>query len=272
MTIIVRSTDSVPTHAWTPPTNGCLPSNKFQKHSDDVHRGSILGNPACTPQATLTAACPAPPHRQLPLRLYGGYAETPCPDIDDSKVSCTEEQATADLGSLHSVSKVALPACESSEMRKLMMHANPVATASQLLTRIRQVPRADNQLSSSPAGLQCMSAQTVHVPSASWLPALSVPDPVHLSCLTATPPGQSQSQRNKHAVEYMTSPRHGEKRKLSSLRHQLDFLGKGLHSQPQEQLVSNVADRAVPLWQDDTAFGAELTQRPKQSGMQLPKL
>lgn len=267
MTSIVRSTHSVPTHARTTPTNGCLPSNMFQSHSDDVHRGSRFGNPACTPQATLAAACPAPPHRQLPLRLYGGSAQRLCPAIDDSKVSCTEEHAIADLGGLQSVSNLALPACESSDMHKLMMHANPITTASQLLSRIRQVPRADNQLSSSPAGLQCMSAQTNHVPSASWLPGLSAPDSVHLSCLTATPPGQSQPQRNRHAAEYMTRPRHGEKRKLSSLRPQLDFMGKGLHSQSREQLVSTVADRAVPLWQDDMAVGAELTQRPKQSGM-----
>ncbi len=70
----------------------------------------------------------------------------------------------------------------------------------------------------------------------------------------------------------MTGPRHGEKRKLSSLGPQPDFMGKGLHSQSQEQLVSNVADQAVPLWQDDIAFGAELTQRPKRSGTELPKM
>ncbi len=272
MTSIVHSTHSVPTHAWTTPTNGCLPSNTFQNHSDDVHRGSKFGNPACTPQSTLTAACPAPPHRHPPLRIYGGYAETLCPDIDNSEVPCIEEQAVADLGSLQSVSQAALPACESSDMRKLMMHANPIMTASQLLSRIRQAPMADNQLSSSPAGLQCMSTPTVHVPSASWVPALSVPVSVHSSCLTATPPGQSQSQRHKRADAYTTGPRHGEKRKLSSLRPQLDYMGKGLCSESHEQLVSNAAGHAVPLWQDDTAAGTELTQRPKRSGTQPPKL
>ncbi|KAL0033743.1 hypothetical protein WJX77_003408 [Trebouxia sp. C0004] len=117
----------------------------------------------------LTAICPAPPHRQAPLRIYGGYAEMLCPDIGDRKVPRREEQAVADLSSLQSVSPVAHPA---------------------------------------------------------W-------------------------------------PRHGEKRKLPSIRPQLDYIG--LRSQSQEQLVSNMAGRAVPLWQDDMAFGAELTQRPKRS-------
>ncbi len=271
MTSIVRSTHSMPTRAWTTPTNGCLPSNTFQNHSDDVHRGSKFGNPACTLPATLTAACPAPPHRQPPLRQYGGFAERVCPDIDNSKVPCIEEQAFADLSSLQSVSQAALPACEASDMRKLMMHANPIMTASQLLSRISQAPMAENQLSCSPAaGLHCTSTQTVHAPSASWLPGLSVPDSVHLSCLTAMPPGQSQLQRHRHSDGYMTGPRLGEKRNLSSSRPQLDFMDKGLHSQSREQLVSNVADHAVPLWQDDMAFGAELPQRPKRSGMQPP--
>ncbi len=273
MTSILRSTHSMPTYAWSTPKNGCLPSNTFQNHSDDVHKGSKVGKPACTPQAKLTAACPAPPRCHPPLRLYGGYAEKPCPAIDNSEVPCIEEQAVADLGSLQSVSTVALPARESSDMHKLMMHASPITTASQLLSRIKQAPRAENQLSSSPAaGLHCTSTQTVHVPSASWLPALSVPSSLQSSCLTARPPGQSLSQRHRHSDGYMTGPRHGEKRKLSSLRPQPDHMCKGLHSQSQEQLVSNVADHAVPLWQDDMAFGAELTQRPKRSGMQPQKL
>ena len=205
--------------------------------------------------------------------LPSTIARSPFPAIDNSEVPCIEEQAVADLGSLQSVSTVAHPARESSDMRKLMMHANPITTASQLLSRIKQAPMADNQVSSSPAaGLHCTSTQTVHVPSASWLPALSVPVSLHSSCLTAGPTGQSLSQRHRHSDGYMTGPRHGEKRKLSSFRPQLDFMGKGLHSQLQEQLVSNAADHAVPLWQDDIAFGAELTQRPKRSGMQPPKL
>lgn len=271
MTSIVRSTHSVPTHAWTTPTNGCLPSNTYQNNSDDVHRGSKFGNPACTPQFTLAAACPAPPHRQPPLSIYSGYAETLCPDIDNSEVPCIDEQAVADLSNLQSVSQAALP-CESSDMRKLMMHAKPISTASQLLSRIRQAPMADNQVSSSPAGLQCMSTQTVHVPSASWVPALSVPVSVHSSCLTARPPGQSQFQSNRCADVYMTRPRPGEKRKLSSLRAQLDYMGKDLCSESHAQLVSNVADRAVPLWQEDMAARTELTQRPKRAGMHPPEL
>lgn len=246
MTSIVRSTHNVPTHAWATPTNGCLPTNMFPNYSDEMHRGSKFGNPACAPPATLTAACLAPPHRQPPLRIYGGSAEVLRPDVDDNEVPCAEEQ-----------------------MHKLMMHANPITTASQLFSRIRQAP-IDNQLSSSPARLHCVSGQTVHVPSASWLPASSVPVSVHSSCLTAGPPGQSQPPRNRHADEYMTVPRHGQKRKVSSSRPQLDCMCTGLHSQSQEQLLSNVADHAVPLWQDDMAFGAELTQRPKRSGMQPP--
>ncbi|KAA6423029.1 MAG: hypothetical protein FRX49_07017 [Trebouxia sp. A1-2] len=219
MTSIVRSTHSVPTHAWTTPTNGCLPSNTYQNNSDDVHRGSKFGNPACTPQFTLAAACPAPPHRQPPLSIYSGYAETLCPDIDNSEVPCIDEQAVADLSNLQSVSQAALP-CESSDMRKLMMHAKPISTASQLLSRIRQAPMADNQ---------------------------------------------SQFQSNRCADVYMTRPRPGEKRKLSSLRAQLDYMGKDLCSESHAQLVSNVADRAVPLWQEDMAARTELTQRPKRA-------
>ncbi|DBA91596.1 TPA: hypothetical protein ACH3X1_003205 [Trebouxia sp. C0004] len=260
MTSIVRNTHNVPAHVWTTPINGRLPTNTFPNHSDDVHRASKSGNPACTAQSMLTAICPAPPHRQAPLRIYGGYAEMLCPDIGDRKVPRREEQAVADLSSLQSVSPVAHPACESSDMHKLMMHANPITTASQLLSRIRQAP-IDNHIKSSPAGLHSMSSQTVHVPSASLLPALSVPASVN--CLTPSPPGQSQSQRHRHVHEHTTGPRHGEKRKLPSIRPQLDYIG--LRSQSQEQLVSNMAGRAVPLWQDDMAFGAELTQRPKRS-------
>ncbi|KAL0029642.1 hypothetical protein WJX79_010174 [Trebouxia sp. C0005] len=64
---------------------------------------------------------------------------------------------------------------------------------------------------------------------------------------------------------YMTRPRPGEKRKLSSLRAQLDYMGKDLCSESHAQLVSNVADRAVPLWQEDMAARTELTQRPKRA-------
>jgi len=83
--------------------------------------------------------------------LPSTIARSPFPAIDNSEVPCIEEQAVADLGSLQSVSTVALPARESSDMRKLMMHANPITTASQLLSRIKQAPMADNQVSSSPA-------------------------------------------------------------------------------------------------------------------------
>lgn len=250
MTSIVRSTHSVATHACTTPTNGCLPSNRFQNHSDDVHRTSKFGNLACTPQATLTAACPAPPHRQPPLRTYGVYAEMLSPATDNSKVPCTDEHAIADLGSLQKVGQVAPPACEASDMHTLMMHANPIATASQLLSRLRQAP-IDDQINSSLAS--SMTSQTVHVPSASWLPPLSVPDSVHWSCLTATP------------HEHMIRPRHGEKRKLSRLRPQLDYMCTSLHSESQEQRVSHGAGHAIPDWQDGMAAGTELTQRPKRS-------
>lgn len=81
----------------------------------------------CTPPTRGPSACPAPPRRRPP---HGGA------DIRDHAPPCIDKQVFGNLESLSTAS-------EAADMHRLTMHSSPVSSASELLSRLRQVPNND---------------------------------------------------------------------------------------------------------------------------------
>ena len=115
----------------------------------------------CTPPTRGPSPCPAPPRRHP----SHGFA-----DIGDHTLFCMDKPALDNLDMVQTLSPDLPLAVEAADMHKLIMHSSPVSSASELLSRLRQVPINDQH--SSPAHHHHMPFQTAPAFTVPQLPQL----------------------------------------------------------------------------------------------------
>lgn len=94
----------------------------------------VVNSPKSSNRATVPVLCPSAPHRHHPKRLFGGYAGM-CGS--NSYISHIEQQALRHPAMCDSPAQQSPSASSASDIHKLLMLAKPIASAADLLIRIK---------------------------------------------------------------------------------------------------------------------------------------